>query len=266
MSIDFNSVKKHFLSPVKIFETGAKISARAGGVLLDFIYPPICSNCLKPVMKSDALCADCWSGLRPISDPKCPVLGLPFDVYLGAGALSAEAIANPVIFDRARSAFIYNDIAKSVILRFKFGDRIELAKFCASTMAATCDELLEGEPVLVPVPLHSSRQFQRQYNQANELAKQLALLKGLVVAPMLVKRIRATKQQVGLSAKQREKNVAGAFELVNDGVAIDRGKRMIIIDDVITSGATVNAVAKSLKKGGFEKIDVISFARVVNGK
>lgn len=238
---------------------------RFGGLVLDQLYPPVCLHCDAPVVSADALCAQCWRGLWPITEPMCPVLGLPFEVTLGPEARSAEAIADPPPFERARSAFIYNDIARSIVSRFKYGDKPELAQFCARAMATACGEILEGNPVLVPVPLHRGRQWQRRYNQSTELCRALAQITGLDVEPLLVRRERRTVQQVGLSADQRARNVAGAFAVQSQVLAEMIGRRVVIVDDVITTGATVKALTRALKRVGIDQIDVISFARVVIG-
>lgn len=238
---------------------------RAGALVLDQLYPPVCLHCDAPIAETDALCAPCWRGLRAITLPLCPVLGLPFEISLGPEARSAEAIADPPPFDRARSAFIYNDIARAIVSRLKYGDKPEVARFCARLMASACAELLEDDPVLVPVPLHRTRQWQRRYNQSTELCRTLGVLKGLEYLPMLVTRRRRTRQQVGLSAEQRARNVAGAFDVHPDALAQTAGRRVVIVDDVITTGATVKALTRALKRAGCDQIDVISFARVVIG-
>ncbi len=238
---------------------------RAGGFVLDQLYPPTCLYCDTPIVDANALCASCWPGLRPITRPMCPVLGLPFAVSLGPEARSAAAIADPPPFDRARSAFIYNDLARAIVSRLKYGDKPELSRFCALTMTTACAEILDGDPVLVPVPLHRFRQWQRRYNQSTELCRALAQLRGLDVAPLLVRRTRRTRQQVGLSAAQRQRNVAGAFEVRAEALSAIAGRRVVIVDDVITTGATVRALTLALKRAGIEQIDVISFARVVIG-
>jgi len=238
---------------------------RAGGFLLDQLYPPTCLYCDTPIAGAEGLCADCWRGLRPITAPLCPVLGLPFAVSLGPEARSAEAIADPPPFDRARSAVIYNDIARAIVSRLKYGDRPELARFCARTMVTACAEILEGDPVLVPVPLHRFRQWQRRYNQSTELCRALSEMCSLDIAPLLVRRTRRTLQQVGLGKDQRARNVAGAFTVRPEALAPIAGRRVVIVDDVITTGATVKALTRTLKRAGIEQIDVISFARVVIG-
>jgi predicted amidophosphoribosyltransferase len=139
--------------------------------LLDLLYPPLCLGCDKPVANADVLCAECFRTLRPITAPLCPVLGLPFEVSLGPEARSVEAIADPPPFERARSAVVYNDIARALVSRLKYGDRPELARFCARLMARAGHELWGADVVLIPVPLHRTRQFSRRYNQSTELAR-----------------------------------------------------------------------------------------------
>jgi ComF family protein len=237
----------------------------AGGMLLDLAYPPVCLNCDAPTATPDALCSKCFKALRPITAPLCPVLGLPFEVSLGADTLSAEAIADPPPFSRARSALIYNDVARAIVSRLKYGDRPELALFCARLMAGAGHELWADAPILVPVPLHPARQRERRYNQSAELALALGRLTGLAVDPALVRRTRKTRQQVGLSGDGRQRNVAGAFAVHPDILVRAKGKRVVLVDDVYTTGATTKAVTRTLLRGGVEAVDVVTFARVVIG-
>jgi ComF family protein len=257
-------VKNGFTRPQGVVRY-APLLKRAGGAVLDLLYPPVCLCCDVPVAVADTRCTDCFRDLRPITAPLCPVLGLPFEVSLGPDARSAEAIADPPPFDRARSAVIYNAVARRLVSRLKYGDRPELARLGARLMAQAGRELWDSDAVLVPVPLHPSRQFARRYNQSAELARALGRITGLPVDPVLVLRKKATRQQVGLSADARLRNVAGAFVGHPDSLMRLKGRRAIIVDDVITTGATVKAVTRALKAGGAERIDVISFARVVVG-
>ncbi len=236
-----------------------------GRSLLDHFYPPVCINCEAALDVPDALCGGCWRKLRPITGPLCPRLGLPFEVFIGPGGLSAEAIANPPEFDRARSALVHNDVASSIISRLKFGDRPELAKFCARLMLGAGAGLLERQSVLVPVPLHRRRQWGRRFNQSSELAREMARQGGFFVDPLLVRRKRFTRPQIGLTARQRAQNVAGAFAVSSDVLERVGGRPLVIIDDVMTTGSTVNALTRALRKKGVERIDVISFSRVVIG-
>lgn len=248
-----------------IVKTATVGLARLGTGAVDFVYPPTCLSCHAPVARADALCAGCFGKLRYISRPYCPVLGIPFEVDLGPGALSAEAIANPPPYQRARTALVYNQVAGLLVSRLKYGDRPELATFCARLMASAGHELLGPDAVLLPVPLHPSRQFFRRYNQSAEIARALGRMTGTPILPGLVRRKHATRRQVGLSADARGRNVAGAFIAVPDALVRLKGRRVIIVDDVITTGSTVRAVALALKRAGVDKIDVIGFARVVVG-
>lgn len=242
-------------------------SARSlGGGLLDLLYPPVCAGCGAPIADPGGICASCWGQLRFISAPYCPVLGLPFSHDPGPGALSAEALADPPPFARARSAVLYNARARALVGHLKYRDRPELAMMCARAMAAAGFELLGPDAVLVPVPLHPLRQLRRRYNQSGELARALSQLSGLDVSYKLMRRRRRTKAQVGLDARQRARNVAGAFRIDAQEAARLAGRRIILVDDVITTGATVRALSRVAERAGFDQIDVLSFARVVIGQ
>ncbi|MEO5806571.1 ComF family protein [Devosia sp.] len=234
--------------------------------LLDQLYPPACLICAEPTATHDTLCGACFVQLRPITAPLCPVLGVPFAVSPGEGALSPEAIADPPPFARSRAAVIYNDQAALLVSRLKYGDRPELARFCARLMASAGHEFWANAPILVPVPLHPMRQFQRRYNQSLELARALSKLTGLKLDPYLVRRVKRTRQQVGLSAEGRDRNMAGAFAANADAALRSKGKSVVLIDDVFTTGATVKAATRALKRGGIDQIEVLSFARVVSGE
>lgn len=243
-------------------DAGARWLGRA---LLDLTYPPVCLNCEAPTAAPDTLCPSCFAKLRPITAPLCPRLGVPFAVSLGEDVLSAEALADPPPFGRARAAVIYNDVAGTIVSRLKYGDRPELARFCARLMAGAGHELWVGRPLLVPVPLHPARQRERRYNQSGELAARLGQFTGLDVDTGLVQRTRKTRQQVGLSGDGRQRNVAGAFAVHSEALARAAGKQIVLVDDVYTTGATTKAVTRALLKAGVEAVDVVTFARVVIG-
>lgn len=238
---------------------------RLGNVVLDLAYPPVCLACEAPTDRADTLCAGCFKQMRPITAPLCPRLGLPFEVALGPDALSAEALADPPPFGRARSAVIYNELARAMVSRLKYGDRPELARFCARLMAGAGHELWGPDALLVPVPLHPARHRARRYNQSSELANALGRLTGVPVDAQLVRRSRMTRQQVGLSGSARQRNVAGAFSVHPDILVRARGKRVVLVDDVYTTGATLKALTRTLIRAGVEQVDAVSFARVVIG-
>lgn len=229
------------------------------------IFPPVCPGCGNIVADTGSLCGPCWPKLRFLEKPWCEVLGTPFAHELGEGMLSADAIANPPPFARARAAVSYNGVARQMVLNLKFSDRTELAPTMARWMARAGAELLSDADVIVPVPLHRTRFFQRRFNQSAELSRALARLSGIPFLPQGVLRIRATRQQVGLGALARQENVRGAFK-VPDGMEIElRGRRVLVVDDVYTTGTTVFAVVKALKKAGAGQVDVLTFARVLPG-
>lgn len=232
---------------------------------IDQLYPPICLACETATETPDTLCAACFAKLRPITAPLCPRLGLPFAVAIGPDALSAEALADPPPFARARSAVIYNDIARTLVSRLKYGDRPELARLLARLMVQAGHEFWAARPLLVPVPLHRSRMIARRYNQSAELAQAIGRLTGLTVDTRLLRRHRRTRQQVGLSHDGRARNVAGAFSAHPETLARLAGRPVVLIDDVYTTGATLKAATRALKRGGADHIDVLSFARVVTG-
>lgn len=236
---------------------------RLGLALLDQLYPPVCVSCGQPLVKADSLCAACFADLRQIKAPFCPVLGLPFDSDPGPDSLSAEAIADPPPFARARAAVAYGNVAGTIVSRLKYGDHPELARFCAQLMLGAGAEFWGARPVLVPIPLHRQRLRFRRYNQSMILAQELARLTGLEVAPHFVRRHRKTRQQVGLSGDGRQRNVQGAFSAHPLLLEKLKGRRIVLIDDVYTTGATVKAATRALKRGGAEHVDVLSFARVV---
>lgn len=246
-------------------KAGSTVMARLGSALLDLVYPPTCLDCDAPTAAHDSLCPSCFAKLRPITEPCCPVLGLPFEISLGADVRSAEAIADPPPFDRARSAVLYNEVARAIVSRLKYGDRPELAGFCARLMLPAGSAFWSDNPVLVPVPLNPWRQFERRYNQSTELARAIARRTGLAVDTGLVARTRRTRQQVGLSNDARQRNVAGAFTAHPEALRRLKGRGVVLVDDVITTGSTVKAVTRELRRAGVSKIDVISFARVVTG-
>lgn len=250
------------MAPVRTVRRGL---AGIGGAVLDLVYPPVCAACKAPLTVGDALCSSCFSGLRQITAPLCPVLGIPFEADMGE-ALSAEALADPPPFAQARAAVAYGEIAGTLISRLKYGDRPELARFCAGLMVQAGQAFWDARPVIVPVPLHASRLRFRRYNQSVLLAREVGRQTGLDVDAHLVRRHRKTRQQVGLSGDGRLRNVQGAFSVHPQVLERLRGRPVVLVDDVYTTGATVKAVTRVLKRGGAEVVNVLTFARVVIGE
>ncbi len=236
---------------------------RLGRIALDFALPPLCPACRVPVDDQGGLCAGCWSKLSFIAPPFCERLGIPFVYDPGPGVLSMRAIADPPAYRRARAAVRYDDIARTLVHALKYADRLDLAPTLGRWMARAGRELFDRADALVPVPLHRRRLWVRRFNQSAALA---GAISGCVSAPVLhdvLERTRSTPQQVGLSRSERERNVQGAFRVPPDKRAEVRGRRLVLVDDVLTSGATVDACARALLRAEAADVDVLVFARVV---
>jgi ComF family protein len=226
--------------------------------------PQLCAVCREPV-EGAGLCASCWSKLSFIAPPYCERLGIPFAFDAGAGLLSMEAIADPPSYGRARAAVRYDETARALVHAFKYGDRLDLAPMLGRWMANAGRALLADADALVPVPLHWRRQWARRFNQSALLAEVIAKASGRSVAHGVLKRVKATPQQVGLSRHARAENVQGAFRVPSEGKAQVVGRRLVLVDDVLTSGATVDGCARMLLRSGATSVDVLVFARVVAG-
>jgi ComF family protein len=228
---------------------------------LDAALPPLCPSCREPLGDGAGLCAGCWSKLSFIEKPYCARLGIPFIYDPGPGLLSMEAIAAPPAYDRARAAVRYDDVARALVQAFKYGDRLDLAPMMGQWMARAGSELLGGADALIPVPLHWRRLWSRRFNQSAALAGAISKICGVPVLHDALKRVRATAQQVGLSKTERADNVQGAFRVPDKSQTA--GRRLVLIDDVLTSGATADTCAKALLRAGAAHVDVLVFARVV---
>jgi len=236
----------------------------AAGLVADFVYPPACLACGAEVARHGALCAACFLALEPITAPFCPVLGTPFVADPGPGIVSAEALSETRPYQRARAAVSYGPVARRLVSRLKYSDRPELAHFLARQMARAGAEYWPHGPVLVPVPMPFFRHLARRFNQAEEIARALGRLTGAPVLTGLVRRSGETRRQVGLSGAERRRNLAGAFTVSPHALSLLAGRPVVLVDDVITTGATMRAVAAALAKAGITGIDVLAFARVVS--
>ncbi|WP_425291463.1 ComF family protein [Aquamicrobium lusatiense] len=242
---------------------------RLGRTILDWpariLFPPVCAGCRRQVSQPGVLCGSCWPSLTFLERPWCPVMGTPFPHEMGEGFLSGEALADPPPFERARAAVIYSGVACDMVRGLKYHDRTDLAPWMAGWMLRAGSELLAEADLIVPVPLYWRRFFRRKFNQSAELARALSARSGIRFEPSVVKRVRQTRPQVGLERREREDNLRGAFRVPPEGMLAIAGRRVLLIDDVYTTGATVRAVTLALKKGGAGAVDVLTFARVLPG-
>ncbi len=231
--------------------------------LLDFVLPWQCAGCRKILKDGNGLCPDCWKKLYFLERPYCECLGIPFAYDLGNKVLCAQAINDPPSFDRARAAVAFGPVAKRMVHDLKYRDRLDLASLMAGFMLRAGRDFFDTDPLLAAVPLHRHRLLQRRFNQSGVLVQKLAEKTGLGHEPHLLLRTRKTLQQVGLDIKARKKNVQGAFSVSGHLKAQLNGRSIVLIDDVLTTGATVEACSKVLKRAGASSVDVLTFARVL---
>jgi len=241
---------------------GAAVRALPG-IALDALLPPRCLVCGQGVDRPGSLCGACWRGLTFLAPPLCAACGFPFDYDLGADTLCGACHQEPPAYDRARAVLRYDAVSRGLLLGFKHGDRTEGAPAFGEWLARAGAELISECDVVVPVPLHRWRLFARRYNQSALLAHALGRASGLPVLPDSLRRVRNTASQGRLSAAARRRNVAGAFRVAPGAAERLGGRRVLLVDDVLTTGATVEACARTLKRAGAAGVDVLTLARVV---
>lgn len=237
----------------------------AARCLADIVYPPVCHGCGVATGSHGGFCASCWCGIRFIERPYCEVLGLPFAHDPGAGMLSAEAIAHPPIFSRLRAATIYDGPARKLVQSLKYHDRTDLAAMMAAWMTRAGEAHLKDCDAILPVPLHRLRLLGRKFNQSAELGRHLSRLTGRPFLPATLLRSKRTARQVGLTARARQENVRAAFTIAAGHEADVFGKRLVLVDDVYTTGATVSSATRALTRAGAAEVTVLTFAMAVSG-
>lgn len=237
--------------------------ARTLKLVLDTILPPRCLGCNEQVGEQGALCSECWSELKFLGSPCCATCGQPFAYTIGEGAKCAACMAKTPHYDAARAVFRYDDASRKLITGFKYADRTHGAASYANWLARAGSELIAKSDVIAPVPLHWRRLFSRRYNQAALLSAALAKQAGLPHIPDLMHRVKHTPPQASLSRNARKKNVRGAFAIAEKNKAEVKDRRVLLIDDVTTTGATIEACARALKKVGASEVFVLTLAKTV---
>lgn len=245
---------------------GSGIAAQLARLAVDSILPPQCLSCREMVATPSGLCGACWGALAFLEGALCVRCGFPFPYDPGSEAACGACIADPPVYRRGRAALAYDDASRPLILAFKHGDRLEGAGLFTTWMARAGAELLAECDRIAPVPLHWTRLFARRYNQAALLALRLGKRSGVAVAPDLLVRTRRTASQGGLGRTARRENMRGAFRIHRRHTATVRNARILLVDDVMTTGATLDACARVLLRAGAASVDVLCLARVLRGE
>lgn len=235
----------------------------AGRLLLDLLYPPRCPACQADVAAEGYFCADCFAKLRMITDPMCACCGIPFAVTIEQGASCPDCLATPPNFTKARAVMVYDQISAPLISNLKFRDQWSGLPRHSSMMAASGRDLLAGADAILPVPLHWRRLVRRAFNQSALLAYSISAQTRIPCDTTILYRARYTRPQMRLTRKLRARNVRRAFAVRPNRHAAIAGKTFLLIDDVITTGATVNACARALLTAGAKEVRVLALARTL---
>ena len=238
--------------------------AEAFAPLLDLVYPPRCPACGEAIAAQDGLCGACWGDLAFPGEPACALCQRPFEAAtVSDGAICAPCLADPPRHDGIAAGTLYNDASRKLVLAFKHGKRIALAPMLAKMAASRLPEL-EGEWLVVPVPLHPWRLWRRGFNQSALLGREIARLRGQTVVVDALVRKKPTPTLGGLGRAARARALSGAIAVNPRRQESLKGANVVLVDDVMTSGATSDACVRALKRAGAKTVIVTCFARVLD--
>jgi ComF family protein len=254
----------HTTEPGREDVPAPRVLRRALAACADLIMPPCCLVCRARLSAHHLLCPACWRDVRFIRPPLCDVLGIPLPFDTGERMVSAAALAHPPAYDRARAVAHFTGSMRTLVHHFKYADRHDGQTLFGRWLADAARELRPGIDIIVPVPLSRLRLLLRHFNQAAVLAGALSREIGVSMDPMLLRRTRWTRSQVGMTRDQRRRNMAGAFGVPRHRRARLEGRNVLLVDDVITTGATVEACARVLKRAGAARVDVLVLALVTS--
>jgi ComF family protein len=238
----------------------------AGRAALDLVLPPRCLACGVTVAVTHALCPACWSEIAFLGAPQCACCGRPFAEPTAPETLCGACLKRRPLYHRARAVCRYDEASKRLVLAFKHGDRTDTVPALARWLARAGDALIADCDLIAPVPLHWTRLFARRFNQAAMLALATGRLAGRPVVPDLLERRKRTPPQGRSSRDQRRRNVAGAFAVARRHRAAVADRRILLIDDVLTTGSTAEACSRALLGAGAAAVDVLTLALVVRGE
>ena len=239
-----------------------RLVRHAMAAIVAFALPPRCPGCGTVVAEDHAFCLACWQALDFLGGPACAQCGEPVALAFHAETRCGACLADPPPFDRARAAVAYGPIARALALKLKYGRRPGVARTMARPMRRIADGMLDGA-LVAPVPLHRWRLWSRGYNQAALIARALVRDGAGELAIDLVDRPKATPALRGLGRLARQRTVAGAFRIGARWQQTVKGRRVVLIDDVYTTGATAKGCARVLKRAGAAQVSILCWARVV---
>lgn len=245
-------------------EPARALAATFARRVVAFALPPRCPGCGAITADDHSFCLDCWQALRFLGDPCCARCGCPFEYDSGRDVECGACMAQPPQFDGLRAAVAYGEIARRVVLKLKYAGRPGTAETIAFHMGRHLPD--DSEALLVPVPLHRWRIWKRGYNQSALIASALSKRSGIPAELDLLKRRKSTPPLKGLGRRERALAVRGAFHIPSERRAAIKGRTILLVDDVYTSGATANACAKALKRSGAGQVNILCWARVVAGQ
>ena len=231
--------------------------------LLNLLYPPVCISCHDTVDTPNSLCSTCWTSISWLSQPACEICYFPFEYATPNSTICASCIANPPLYDKARSVFLYDEHSRKLITSFKYGDKTHTAKTYAQWMTKTGMELLNESDFICPVPMHWKRLFLRKYNQAALLTRHISKQHLTPALYFLLQKKQHNVPQASLTKKQRLHNTKGVFTFNPRYTHLVNGKTIALIDDVTTTNATVNECAKLLKKNGVARVNVLTLGKTL---
>ncbi|MCB2077051.1 MAG: ComF family protein [Novosphingobium sp.] len=231
--------------------------------VVDLVFPPRCPLCGEGLSAQDGLCAVCWNELAIPGEPACGSCGRPFSDGVPDGATCAPCMAEPPRHDGIAAATLYNNASRKLVLTFKHGNRIALASLMARLIEPKL-AMVDEDWLVVPVPLHRWRLWQRGFNQAALLANEIARARNASLCVDALERCKATPSLGGLGQKARKRALSGAIVVNSKRIERLTGSRVLLVDDVLTSGATTNACVSALKRAGAERVVIACFARVLD--